>query len=816
MKYRINSAPSTPWLNVAPLVLALSACATQGPVIRPPLQFERSPAAAETNAIAAAADSKPERIAKTPQIPEPPKSSSFKNEPAKTPPVNEIANINLAFDQLPLPTFLQTVYGSILKQNFSVDPQVASRTDLVTFRSGVPQTRSQVESGARMLLKSYGVAVNDVGGFLRIVPDNNLNSYAPEVRRGRALPDVPLPMRPIFYLVELKNVTAGNVASYLKQLFGGKLNMTEDPQRAALLLSGQSDDVAKAMEMIEIFDQPMMSGVQSIRLSPLFWNVDELARRLTEILTAEGYTVTNTVNSAVRLPITILPIPAINSMIVLTRDQATLDHLQKWATELDKPTNNARGGGFFSYQVRNGDADAIAKTLQQLLDAPAGAGQTKAASKVVVNAATNSLIIQGQTDQSQLISLLRELDRPVRSALVEVTVAEVSNNGTQGLGVQWRLANADINNGGSLATGFGLGSNATIPTPSTASNLLLSYVSGGQLRAVVNAVAHDDHSRILSTPSLMVRSGEQASIQVGSDVPIVTGTLNNASTGGGTTTTVQYRNSGIVLNVKPVIYSSGRIDLDVSQEVSKPGDTGVGGSPKFDTRRVATKLSLRDGASVMLAGLMRDDESNSDDGVPFLKDIPVVGHAFKSQNSSRNKIELIVLITAYIINDDFEAEAVTDAFRSKMGAWASTINTNPLKPTQLDKASTGSIKPAPLIDTTAKSISTGIAEVSVAQPIANTDLPPIAAPVEKSMEKPIADSVKPAMPPVPSIEMSAPVVTAPVTVPTPATSTPTTATGSGEAKSKLIQAPDVGLTPEELLEIEMLQSKSQKATTKTK
>jgi general secretion pathway protein D len=131
----------------------------------------------------------------------------------------------------------------------------------------------------------------------------------------------------------------------------------------------------------------------------------------------------------------------------------------------------------------------------------------------------------------------------------------------------------------------------------------------------------------------------------------------------------------MILRVRPVINSGNRIDLDISQEVSnvKSLSSGAITSPTIGTRKVDTKLTLRDGSTVMLAGLISNDNSSSDAGVPLLKDIPGVGSLFKTETTNKNKKELIILITPYIINDDFEAESISNAFQSSLGDWAKDL-----------------------------------------------------------------------------------------------------------------------------------------------
>jgi general secretion pathway protein D len=203
------------------------------------------------------------------------------------------------------------------------------------------------------------------------------------------------------------------------------------------------------------------------------------------------------------------------------------------------------------------------------------------------------------------------------------------------------------------------------------------FSSAGEARAVINALASTNRARVLSSPRLMARNGEQASIQVGQEVPIIT-SQQTTSTGIPTAAvlqTIQYKQVGVILRVRPIIHSSGRIELDVSQEVSSASSTqtGVNNSPTISNRKVDTKLALADGSTVLLAGLISQNATRGDTGVPFLKDVPVIGQLFRVNNDTSERTELIVLITPYLVNNDFEARAITDAFRSQLGPWAQTV-----------------------------------------------------------------------------------------------------------------------------------------------
>ncbi len=608
------------------------------------------------------------QLSNTPTPPKPEIVSTVRSAPpAKL--VNEVADINLNFDQISLSNFINVVYGTILKRNFSIDPSLVARKDLISFRTSKAQTPTQVLSTVQLLLKSYGVAVTDVGGFYRIVPDSNTSGFMPEIRRGFALPEAPVALRPIFQLIELKSVRTSDVANWVKQMFGNRVQLQEDPSRNGILLSGNSDDVAAALEAINVLDQPAMRGRVSKRISPIFWSADELSRKLTEVLMTEGYFVGTGAGSTA--PINLIPVPAINALLVFSVDQKNLDHVIEWVKQLDQTPSNDNASGFFTYAVRHLDAEELAKTIQEVMGGgAAAAGKTSA--RVVVSRASNSLIIQGGADTyRQIMALMREIDRPAPSVLIAVTVAEVTLNDKQNLGIEWAFSGSNPDLKGGTLGGLGIGT----------TGLTINFLRGLDIRAVLNALATNNKAQILSSPRLMARNGEQATIQVGKEVPIVTSQQSNASTATATPgtpssgvilQTIQYRSTGVILKVKPVIHAGGWVDLDVSQEVSDAAETksGVNNTPTFSTRKVDTKLSLKDGSTVMLAGLMSQARSNADSGIPLLKDIPIAGQLFRSNIDSSERTELLVLITPYVINNDQDAQAITQTFRSQLGNWA--------------------------------------------------------------------------------------------------------------------------------------------------
>jgi len=692
-----HGAPALGRLNawgVAAASVLLSACAPIVPLLPVSLQPQSTTVRAEGDSAA----DKLQRELRASRTPAPPTNPGGVPVDAIAP-ANAVADEALAavnLQQVPLANFVQILYAEVLKKTVNLHPAVVARQDLVTFRTGGGQTAAQLEQAVRLLLKSYGISAIDVGGLVRVVPDNASLGDLPTIRYGGAMPDVPLPLRPIFQLVQLEAVRQTDVTNWLRTLFGDRVKVQEDAGRNAVLLSGNPDNVKAALEAMAVLDQPAMKGRSSLALSPAYWSAEELARRLAEVLSAEGYAVhpvgQMVTSGASRSPIILLPIAALNAVYVFASSDAVANHVAEWARTLDKPNERGIGKNFFSYSVKHKDAELLAGTLERIISgsrsaavstlqtnpAPgqvqgqqtqAGAASSARSSSVVVDKSTNTLIFQASPDEyGQILSLLQNLDRPTKSALIEVTVAELSLDNSTEMGVEWLSRHVDGAGGYTAGTQGGIGIG-------TAGFNYRIFNGAGQLRAALNALASNNRATILSSPRLMSRNGEAATIQVGQEVPIITSQQSTGTTTGNSTgllQTVQYRSTGVILKIKPVIHSGDQVDLDVTQEVSEAGktETGVSSSPTFTTRKIDTKLTLRHGSTVLLGGLISESGSQGNAGVPFLKDIPLLGTLFSKQSRSGNRREMVVLITPYIANDAHDAETITDAFRSSLGTWA--------------------------------------------------------------------------------------------------------------------------------------------------
>jgi general secretion pathway protein D len=287
---------------------------------------------------------------------------------------------------------------------------------------------------------------------------------------------------------------------------------------------------------------------------------------------------------------------------------------------------------------------------------------------ITVDDAGNRILFTGTATQfAQLRTLLQQLDAPARQVRVEVTVAEVTLTDATRVGLEWFFNGVKNGDGfaGGTQTQSGLSGLGIGPDGLTLGFIRTDASGAIDFKASFNAFASNNKVNILSNPSLTTRSGSPGSIQVGADVPFI---QQQRAANTGTTTnldviqTVSYRQTGVIMQITPVVYGDDRVDLNVYQEVSsdRVNPNRDITSPIFDTRVVTTTLSLADGETAVLGGLIEDNYSKGNNGVPFLKDIPILGQAFRTDTVQGRKTELVVLLTPFIIHDSDEMKSVSN------------------------------------------------------------------------------------------------------------------------------------------------------------
>lgn len=606
--------------------------------------------------------------------------------------------IALALDSVKLSAFIDEVFGNQLGLSLEMEQAVRDKADLISLRLVQPETPSRVYEIAVEVLKRYGIAAIREQGRIRFAVQSTPTVEPPQMLSGRSMPEVPAGQRPVFIVVSLGVASSGTVGGQLRSLFvDGGLKVTDILDGNALLLVGPPSIVNAALEAIQLFDRPAFSDKRSLRITPQYLSVEQLAKELRSVLVAQGYSVRDRPGEAGAL--TFVPVSTANVLIVFGESVEALDAVSAWVEQLDQPGEDGQGPtGAYIYEARNTTVESLAPTVGGLIGvdlsgartaapsdsaasnndlaapnrvaAPAASPSTAASGqdgeRIVLDTARNAIIFQGSLSRWRLLqSVLERLDKPARQVLVEVTVAEVTLGGEFNHGVEWAFRNIGINGASgplSLLRGSAGGG-----------GLVYSPVSSsGQVRALLNLFASNDRITILSTPRLLVRSGESASIDVGTEVPVITSQATAPDLGGVTPSIlqqVQYRKTGVLLEIQPVVHSSQRVDLKLIQEVSEAQqtDTSTIASPSIFSRRLESSLSLSDGEPMLIGGLISSTKTRGSTEIPGLGRIPLIGNLFSTRTNKEDRTELLVLITPYVIEDETQAKELTRILRERFG-----------------------------------------------------------------------------------------------------------------------------------------------------
>ena len=297
---------------------------------------------------------------------------------------------------------------------------------------------------------------------------------------------------------------------------------------------------------------------------------------------------------------------------------------------------------------------------------------------VSADEANNSLVVTATASEyRRVLHILESLDTRPNEVLLEATIAEVTLNDELKLGVRWFFQNK----GGDRSLSF-TDSSGVVPSVAAAG---LSYlIKSSDIKVLINALSNVTNVDLLSHPSLMVLENRKASLQVGDQVPILTQTQQTASAATATTTSnsVSYRNTGILLNITPRVGSDGTVLLELEQEVSDTKSNTSSGidSPAFTQRRIQTTVSVKNGETIILAGMIQDKSTRSRDQVPILGDIPFIGNVFKNKTDSIVRTELLIAITPQVIKDSRQLSAITDELRDSLN-----FSTRPQRTTGPDR-----------------------------------------------------------------------------------------------------------------------------------
>lgn len=626
------------------------------------------------------------------------------------------AQIN--FENADIRDFLKAVLADTLKTSYSVDPRIQGTA---TVSSSAALSRQDLLATVETVLRMNGAALIADGSTYRIVP-------AGEAAGGRVMVQLgsdptPLPAGYGVSIIPLRFVQAATIAPLISPVANSNMVRT-DPARNLVVISGPSSDRAAIAEMVAAFDVDAMRGV-SAGLFPLRRSdPNSMIQELRSVfkLGAEG--------TPMQGGIDFIPVRRLNAVMVVAKQPVRLRQAETWINRLDQgdkqgvqlyvyrvengtaenlasimgqfmgggrggssgggsspvapslPVQTAStGGSSIPSRADGGGTDAsavmsageklgiLSDDLNSMVGNGAGGGGSGSAGRgpdpfdgaqIVANKERNSLMVMATPEAWRKIeAAIRLMDTPQYQVLIEATIAEVTLTDQLRYGVHFWLESGNFSSVFTQNNAFGV--NPSVP----GFNFI---ISSGNFRVILDALASITNVRVVSSPSLAVLDNQTAQLKVGDQVPVITRQQQSSDNSDAPiVNNVEYRDTGVILQVTPRINPDGQVNLDIRQEVSNVVEGAPDAiNPTIAQREVGTSVSVASGQTVILGGLISDRQSNGRSGVPVLRDIPLVGNLFSGVSDNDQRTELVILITPKVIRNAADAKAIAEEFRSRM------------------------------------------------------------------------------------------------------------------------------------------------------
>ena len=624
---------------------------------------------------------------------------------------------SLNFDDADLGEVAKVILSDILGQNYVLSPKVVGKVTLQTTHA---LSKEELLPTLEMVLSMNNAALVRDGAIYHIEPLNEAlySANFSSSRQGKFGYQV--------RVIPVRNVAVDNIADLIKPLLHEKTLLSIDKQRNLIVVSGAADELARIVDMVNTFDIDILKG-RSFGLFPLAHvDAETLIKELEEVFykKAKGEE-----GEFFRF----IPIERLNAILAISHQSRYLKDIEQWIMRLDR-ANSANGGGVNVYKVQHVDAVELANTLNDIFgngsssqsssrrdkspklandkkageltnkssdikssfetkkntpqrSVSSGNSDTKVANvgdvRIVADEANNSLIIVATAQEYEIIRpIVNQLDVMPLQVLVDATIVEVTLTDNLKYGIQWYFNHSnggqniiESNDLGALAAGAATG------------GFGYSFLSkSGDIKAVLNAEASNNNVNVISSPSLMVLNNQEASIQVGKEISLMTGSLgslNNTNTTGSTSNNVfsqqQQRKTGVKLKIKPRVNANGLVTMEVTQSVEDPGAIPANGTnPSILTREINSSVAVQSGETIVLGGLIKDNNTDDNNGLPLLHDIPILGTLFGSKTRTKDKTELVVLITPRVVKSRQDAGLITDEFKRKLsGIYENSVDDLP-------------------------------------------------------------------------------------------------------------------------------------------
>lgn len=565
-------------------------------------------------------------------------------------------NVEISLVNASIEAAAKVVLADTLGLNYVVADGVQGR---ITIQTTSPVPRDVLLDLFDAALGANGAQMQKTGDTIQIVRGvSGSSSFRLAGQGGRAGSSI--------IVAPLQYVSAAEMLNLLKPQTDAGLNVVPDSRRNLLLLSGPQDVLESALDALNIFDVDVLSG-KSVALVRLTSGEPEAVVEQAQALfdTEEG--------GALRGVVEFVPNERLGSVLVVSSRAAYLDRAVRWIRELDRP---GPGAGLYlaTYELQNRSAIDVAPILANLLGAGevAGDGEGEAAlagadgTRVAADDSRNALVVRAPRAQhAEIEGLLRELDSPARQVLLEATIAEVTLNDRLDIGTRWFFESGNFDFRFSDQAGTVAGN----PDGFTA------VFGSGDAAVALSALASVTDVKVISAPTLMVIDNKEGILQIGDQVPIVTSQSQDQTANAPILTQVEYRDTGIILRVRPRVGTGGRVTLEISQEVSDVQQTDTSGidSPTIRQRKVQTSVALSDGQTLALGGLVQETDNVNRNEVPGLGRVPLVGNLFRNKDSRRGRTELLILIRPRVILSDNDANSATAYWRTKLSGANATL-----------------------------------------------------------------------------------------------------------------------------------------------
>jgi len=592
--------------------------------------------------------------------------------------------ITLNFTNADIEAVARTI-GLLSGMNVVVDPRVKGTITLVSEK---PVSRSVAMAQFLTSLRLQGFTMVESAGLLKVVPEADAKLQTNAVETSDSAPKGAAGGQVVTQIFRLNFESANNLVAVLRPLISPNNTINANPGNNSLVITDYADNLRRIARIIAAMDVSNATEVEVIELKNAI--AVDLAPLVLKLIDSSSATGAPAGAADTGFKTTIMAEQRSNSLIVRAANPARVALVKSLIEKLDQPSSKSNGelGNLHVVYLKNADATKLAATLRAALSgaavsptagaagtaAPAGASPAPAATsggQVQADTATNSLIITAPDPQyRQLREVIERLDARRAQVFVESLIAEVSADRAAEFGVQWQGASGKAGDSviGLLGTNFGTGGKNIISlaagaaagtvAPAAGLNIGLAQQTNGVyvLGALARFLESSGAGNVLSTPNLLTLDNEEAKIVIGQNVPFITGQFTNTNAGNGAVNpfqTIERKDVGLTLKVKPQISENGTVKLTIFQEVSsvQASTINAANGPTTNKRTIESNVLVDDGSVVVLGGLLQDEYTGSNDKVPGLADVPLFGNLFKSEARGRKKTNLMVFLRPVVVRD---------------------------------------------------------------------------------------------------------------------------------------------------------------------